>query len=419
VVHVGVEACDDGDGDDDNACANDCTANFKPCDAIAGGLAIPDFMGDEAFGSSVAASEDLIVVGAPGAEEAAGAVYVCARDGAEWRLAARLSASDGAAEDRFGESVALAGATIVVGSPRADDGGVDAGAAYIFTAASDAGPWHEVARLEASDAAASDRFGLAVAIRDETIVVGAPRVDSIDAMDSGAVYVYRRGEMLTWTEVARLTADEPLGGARFGLSVALDGDILAVGAPKDPSVVRGGGAVSIFTSYGSDQWTQTAKLTGEAGDDHDTFGRSVALEGDVLVVGETYGGTPDVDDGAVHIFRRTGSGAWIAEAEFSPSGAGGYNLLGVSVAIREGVIAAGASQRGPSGAVFVFAESGGEWQQAGAILRDSCDGDKFGASVAFAGETLVVGASGVDVLSGPNGRGSGAVYLFSPAGALR
>ncbi|MCA9659114.1 MAG: hypothetical protein KC486_12280 [Myxococcales bacterium] len=422
VRHVGVEACDDGDDDDSNACANDCTLNYELCDALTGGLAAPDFTGGDAFGSSVAASEDLIVVGAPEAEDATGAVYVCARDGAYWRLAARLSSSDGAAGDRFGESVALADATIVVGAPRADDGGVDAGAAYIFTAASDAGPWLEVAKLKASDGAASDRFGLAVATDGQTIVVGAPRVDAADASNSGAVYVYTRGEMATWAdaaEVARLTDDEQLEDARFGLSVALDGDTLAVGAPKDPTIVRGGGSVSIFADLGSDEWAHTAKITADDSEEHDTFGRSVALEGDLLVVGETYGGTPGVDDGAVHVFRRTGGGAWTARAKFSPSGVGNYDLLGVSVAIRDGVIAAGASQRRPSGAVFVFAEAGGEWQQVGALLRGAGYGDKFGASVAFAGETLVVGASGVDQLDDPHGRGSGAVYLFTPSGAPR
>ncbi len=103
-----------------------------------------------------------------------GSAYVFVRSGGVWSQQQKLVASDAAAFDQFGTSVAISGETVVVGAT-VDDGtaGIDQGSAYVFVRSG--GVWSQQQKLEASDAAAVDLFGFSVAISGETVVVGAQR----------------------------------------------------------------------------------------------------------------------------------------------------------------------------------------------------------------------------------------------------
>jgi len=138
----------------------------------------------------------------------------------------KLTASDGAVNDLFGISVAIAGDTIVVGAQGDDDNGTGSGSAYLFMRTGLT--WTQQAKLTASDAAASDHFGNSVAIAGDTIVVGAI-FDDDSGTESGSAYVFTRAGT-TWTEQAKLTASDGAANDWFGTSVAIAGDTIVVGA---------------------------------------------------------------------------------------------------------------------------------------------------------------------------------------------
>ena len=127
---------------------------------------------------------------------------------------AKLTADDGAASDYFGVSVAISDGTIVVGAYHDDDKGSNSGSAYVFekSDSSDATSWTQVAKLTADDGAAHDYFGVSVAISDGTIVVGAYLDDDkYKGPNSGSAYVFEKSDSsdaTTWTQAAKLTADD-------------------------------------------------------------------------------------------------------------------------------------------------------------------------------------------------------------------
>src|SRR5262249_13816973 len=164
---------------------------------------------------------------------------------------AKLTAIGGAAFDNIGFSVAISGDTVVVGAPLTIiDDKIDQGAAYIFVRDPTTTPpsWTEQAKLMAEDGAAFDEFGFSVAISGDTVVVGAPFATINGRIAQGAAYIFVRDTTTTppaWTEQAKLTAREGEKLDEFGTSVAIDGDTVVVGAPKD-FFSRGQGAAYVF-----------------------------------------------------------------------------------------------------------------------------------------------------------------------------
>ena len=145
---------------------------------------------------------------------------------------AKLTASDAAVSDRFGLSVAASGDTVVVGAR--DDNGVQSGSAYVFVKPGGgwAGPLTEDAKLTASDGAINDKFGFSVAVSGDTVVVGA-RDDNAPLSRTGSAYVFVKpggGWAGPLTEDAKLTASDGAGDDRFGVSVAVSDDTVVVGA---------------------------------------------------------------------------------------------------------------------------------------------------------------------------------------------
>ena len=173
-------------------------------------LAAADAAPDDRFGTAVAIDGDTAVVGAPDDDDAgdqSGSAYVFVRDATSiWQQVKKLTAADAAAGDRFGRSVAISGDTVVIGASDDDDAGDDSGSAYVFDR-NDGGTndWGEVKKLTAADAAAGDRFGTAVAISGDSIVIGAP------AFGSASAYVFERndGGANNWGEVKKLTDPDP------------------------------------------------------------------------------------------------------------------------------------------------------------------------------------------------------------------
>jgi uncharacterized protein (DUF2345 family) len=187
----------------------------------------------DGFGWSVAISGDAIVVGAYMDDSVKGAAYVFARNqgGADlWGQVQKLTASDGDAQDGFGYSVAISGDTVVVGA-RGNDS--YKGAAYVFARnQSGADQWGQVQKLTADDGMAFGGFGYEVAISDDTVLVGAS--DEVDDF-RGAAYVFARnqGGADQWGQVKKLIAADRADWHYFGLSVAISGETIVVGAYGD------------------------------------------------------------------------------------------------------------------------------------------------------------------------------------------
>jgi hypothetical protein len=203
-----------------------------------------------------------------------------------WTQVARLTGADTAAGDKLGISAAVSGGTVVVGAPAHDGAGGNAGAAYVFVE----GPeeprgWMQIQKLGAVDAAAHDRFGHSVAVSGATLVVGAPN-DDPKGSDSGSASVFQRSsrEDPAWVAVKTLV---PRDGARsnlFGYRLDLDGDTVVVGAWR----ARGNnGAVYVFERNhgGPDNWGEVKKLVAADPQPNDQFGRFLAIDGDTAVVG--------------------------------------------------------------------------------------------------------------------------------------
>ncbi|HUU94503.1 MAG TPA: FG-GAP repeat protein [Phycisphaerae bacterium] len=318
----------------------------------------------------------------------------------------KLLAADGSSYDYFGQSVAVSGHVAIVGAP---EDGVDRGTAYVFRYKGNT--WAEEAKLLATDGANWDYFGESVAVSGHIAVVGARMNDDL-GVSSGSVYVFRY-DGSTWVQEAKLLAADGASGNYFGSSVAVWGDVAVVGADGDDDLGTLSGSVYVFRYDGS-TWVQETKLLAADGRRNARFGRAVAVSSDVAVVGTTSGGP-----GSAYVFRYTG-GTWLQEAKLLPADGVKGDLFGSSVAVSEGVAVVGACAKDDliltdSGSAYVFRYDGSTWMQEARLLAaDAAAYDNFGISVAVSGGVAVVGAYGDDDL----GADSGSAYVFRHAGSM-
>jgi uncharacterized repeat protein (TIGR01451 family) len=371
-------------------------------------LTAADGMPNDWFGRSVSIDGDTAVVGADAVDEGAndnqGAAYVFVRQGGAWVQQARLVADDGAPFNQFGISVALSGDTALVGSA--------ANAAYVFER--NAGAWTQAAKLTASDGAADDVFGIAVALDGDTALVGAREANVDGRNNQGAAYVFMRsGE--SWSEQAKLTASNGLAFDLFGDAVALSGDVAAVGAAfADPGGNDAQGAAYVYARSGS-TWTEQAVLGASDAAAGARFGSSVAASGDTVVVGANYAdiGT-NASQGAAYVYQRSGTN-WTEQAKLVAAGGSAHAEFGNSVALDGDVAVIGAWFDANVGAAHVFRRSGTAWSETATLASaNAADNDQFGNSVSVSGDTALVGAWLTDV----NGQvDQGAVHVFPLEGA--
>ena len=246
------------------------------------------------YGFSVGISDNYIVVGAPGDVEGAngggGAAYIYRASNRQ--VVSKIFASDPDFADNFGRRVAVSNRTAVISSPFDDDRGTDSGSVYLFNAATA----QQQQKITASDGAAGDLFGLSVAINDQVVAVGAPFDDDRGA-NSGAVYLFNA---TTGQQLAKITAADGQAGARFGDAVDIDGATLLVGAPLDNGV----GAAYLFDIATA---TQQAKLVASDGQAGDGFGGSVSISGSNVVIGAVGDDDSGSLAGSIYLFTLGGT----------------------------------------------------------------------------------------------------------------
>ncbi len=232
---------------------------------------------DDQFGISVSLDGDRALVGAFGDEDFAGAAYVFEFSNGSWTEQARLVPGDIETGDDVGVSVSLDGDRALIGADGEDDNGSAAGAAYIFEFAG--GSWTEQAKLLAGDGASMDFFGQAVSLSGDRALIGAT-LDDDNGTGSGSAYIFALNGG-SWTEQAKLLADDGADFGDFGTAVSLSGDRALVGAVGDQNAT---GAAYEF-AFDSGSWTGQAKLTASDGAVGDFYGNGVAIDGDRTVVG--------------------------------------------------------------------------------------------------------------------------------------
>ncbi len=440
------------------------------------------------FGFSVALSGDgeTLAVGAPheasvgpgspGDDTLAGsgAVYVFTRGDGGWLQQQYLKAGHPGAGDNFGASVALSqdGHTLAVGAylenggakgidQPYDENATDAGAVYVLTRAGET--WTQQAYVKASNTGADDRFGYSVDISadGDTLAVGAygeassavgVGADQNDdaAPASGAVYVFTRAAS-TWSQQEYIKASNPGAEDQFGWSVALAGDMLAIGAHNEDSAAKGtngtetndnspgSGAVYTFVRSGK-VWVKQDYLKANNNGQGDNFGYDVALSGDgtTIAVGapQEDGEKGDVGgSGAVYVFTR--DGVWQQKEVLRAAAAGMNDIFGTSVALDEKgtYVVVGAPTEDSkatgvdgdaendaatgSGAAYIFMRKADAWPQKAYLKAANTDpGDLFGVVVAVSGDgqTVAIGADheqgGGGVLTDNTSVDAGVVYLF-------
>jgi hypothetical protein len=389
--------------------SNDCNGNMVPdeCDIAAGtsadcnGNSVPDDC-DITAGTS----EDCNTNGIPDECEVAPTEVT------------KLLAFGGLEDDRFGyNGVAIDGTVAVVGAYARDQPDDDAGAAHVFRYTD--GSWQQEAELFASDAASGDYFGYSVDVSGDRIVVGAYYADNPESK-SGAAYVYRYdpGPPAAWTQEVKLLPDVAAGNDWFGNSVAIQGDVVVVGTPGDDEMGSSAGAAYVFRRSGS-TWTQEAKLVAADGESGDWLGEDVAIDGDVVLVGAWRSGDYGQWSGSAYVFRYDPGPpvAWTQEAKLLASDGAGNDFFGRRVSVSGDIAVIGSHYNDEAavnaGAAYVFRHDGVNWDEEQKLLAaDIGTNEWFGCDVAIAGETILVGAHHDNDL----GRFAGSAYVFEYTG---
>jgi len=365
----------------------------------------------EAFGFSVATNRELIAVGAQsrdGSGESKGSVYLFERQNGAWVAIAELQANEAIDRDMFNFSIAASDDTIVVGAQFDEHGGEERGSAYVFERRD--GALREVARLRAGDGAAGDEFGLTVSVSGETIAVGARLADNIGP-DSGSVYVFER-RAGRWTEAAKLMASDAAPSDLFGRP-AISGDTIVVGTDFDDDKGENSGSAYVFVRRDG-VWQEVAKLTASDGAAGDELGISAAISGNALVVGALGHDGAGKGSGAAYVYERHDE-TWREVAKLLARDSASADGLGLSVAVDDDTIVVGAlaheDRAFDAGSAFVFERQNGTWREVAKLTAsDGAVLEHFGVSVAVSGNTIVVGTEPWD----ENGEHSdvGAAYVF-------
>lgn len=379
----------------------------------------------DCLGESTAVDGDTAVVGAPYADISAGnegAAYVFYRNKGgtnKWGQVAKLTASDGAASDYFGVSVAVSGDYIVVGASGRDGRGTDIGAAYVFYR--DQGGtdnWGQVKEITAGDGASGDGFGGAVAVDGTTIVVGASGADGAGT-DRGAAYIFYKdkGGDDNWGQAVELLPPTAEDSSQFGYAVSICGDLAAVGWPGLDGAGTDRGAVGLYSrdEGGTDAWGAVMSIVPSDPEDGAWFGYAVSLKSDILAAGAPGVNGGGNNRGAAYLFGKDASGNWTQARKLTASDAGDSAEFGFSVSAEAGgdlVIvgspyADGAGTR--IGHAYVFMYKSGAWGQTQIISStDWANYDYLGYSVAVSGDFVLTGAPGEDGA----GTDRGAAYMF-------
>ncbi len=348
------------------------------------------------FGNSVSLSGDYALIGSLWDDDNgsnSGSAYVYHFDGSEWVEEAKLLPPAGATQYQFGVSVSISGNTALIGTYSY------VSVAYVFE--NDGSDWMEVATLTPSIYVPEDWFGLSVSISDDYALVGAYG-DGEKGQDAGAAYVfYNDGS--GWVEQAKLTASDGAATDFFGQCVLISGDRVFVGAYNNEA-----GAVYVFERSGNG-WQEKAKLSAGDGEMYDAFGASISTSEDNVLIGAPYDDDGANETGSAYVFHYDGL-EWNEEAKLVALDGQADDFFGASVALWGDLAILGAygdDDNGErTGSTYLFQNGGSGWnQQSKLTASDGEAGDYFGGSLSFSDRFALVGAY--------HNNGIGSAYVYS------
>ncbi len=345
-----------------------------------------------------------------------GAVYVYVLEENTWVLQARLSPGDPESGDLFGSSVDIYGDTLVVGAlgsdgiDDADEYAPEMGAIYIFTRSGTT--WSQQAKIEPLDGLEDDNFGNAVSLIGDRVVVGASAKDIGKIQNAGKVYsFYRNGSK--WYAAQSITAPKTEKDAAFGSSLDYDGSRVVIGAQAENKI----GTAYVFYRTGS-KWAFESTLEVDDDQQGDNFGMSVAIDGETIVVGAPFsnpnlGFGEVVNAGAAYIYRK-GAGGWRQETRLVSENAAVFSHFGKYVSTNNNRVIVGATgysigNISRAGSAYVYDRDGGEWNlQTQIFSADPYIDAEFGASITFNDDLIFIGEPGSNTLNHP-----GRVHMYS------
>jgi hypothetical protein len=354
----------------------------------------PTLTAGDTFGAVVATSGARIAVGAPKADivgTQSGAASVWVASGSGWVLESEVLPFGLFTNDAFGTSLDLEGTRLVVGAPLADSGQLNVGSAYVFERQGD-GSWLQVAQLFASDGTTGDGFGHAVALSGDRIVIGAPDDDPAGVNAAGSAYVFERQGNGTWSQVEKLTSANAGASRRFGRRVDIEGDVLVVGQLLAGGAV-GGNALFVHRESGSD-WPLEHAIASPVGNVPGAadFGVDFELQGGRLLVADP-ATTPA---GRAHLYEATGN-AWALATTIDAAPIANSAPVGRSVALHGDVaVLGGSGTNALEGRAALFVRTAlGTWRELASLQPNDRSGlppDDFAIDLAIGSDAIVAGA---------------------------
>ncbi|MEL6714337.1 MAG: hypothetical protein AAFP86_11220 [Planctomycetota bacterium] len=316
---------------------------------------------------------------------------------------ARVFAADPASDSFFASALDFDGSEILSGAPGARDGsGSSVGAVHVFERATPTSAWGEVAEIQPASLVQGDNFGASIARDGDTLVVGAPETASVTSGTPGRVFVFERVSSSQWDEVTVLSPPDGVPGDTFGTSVAVDGDTLLVGAPNHDDAVRPGGSTYVYTRDAGGNWSLSQRLDKPQTNGGIGFGEVVAIDGDRACISGPNMSGGAISSGAAFVYARSG-GPFAIVDELIPATAGIADRFGASIVLEGDLILVGApwfnDTASNEGAVwiFVFDPVLVDFVGVGRLSPTQADvTNDFGESLAFDNDRVLVGAPATD-----------------------
>lgn len=364
------------------------------------------------FGASVDIDGDVAIVGAVGStvlfDDAIGAAYIFRKIGSNWVQEQKLGDPVPQPGVGFGWAVAINGDTAMITAPGDSDAASGAGAAHVFHY--DGGSWVQTQKLYPSDPVALKAFGWSVAIEGNVVAVGQVGNSFGGGSEAGGVYVYRWNGT-NWAQEQKLAPPDLGNFDHFGASVSVSGNRIVGGAPgNDPN-----GAAYVFNWNGS-QWIQQQKLIATDGQMGQSFGSSVAIEQEIILVGDPQEDGAFTDSGSVRVFNFNGS-SWVQQQKLIPPVEAQYGSFGAGVSLHSNHLLIA-----KSGAAYLYSINGPAWPQPAVELIPTGipAGDGVGSHVGLSLQGLILGAPTTDEACPEDPFcASGSAYIYDVSVCLR
>lgn len=278
-----------------------------------------DGQANDIFGASVSIYADYLVVGAKQDDDngsQSGSVYVYEKDAmGVWGNEQKIIASDGQAYDSYGWSVCIIEDQLFVGSVNDAEDGTDAGALYVYEKDIN-GIWSNEQKLKPSDGSQENYFGYQIEVFENTLVVSACG-DVNNDPESGSVYVYEKGSNGTWGAEQKLTSFDAFKGDWYGKSIDVFENYLVVGAMKDDDNGENTGIVFIYKKDDNGVWNFIQKIGASDAESYDKYGWSVAVFDQHIAVG-AYSNEFGPESGSVYVYELDSNGVWGNEQKIIP-----------------------------------------------------------------------------------------------------